>query len=151
MDQWRLVTNLADSPLAAGTVYGLRLGKRKQQHRLWSGLQQRAGTWILIDPSDDADLRAAAAALKLTGYYRPEDAEIDGKSLAQGKVRFCANNAGNESQDRNLGETVCVTDGALEEATANTATPEVQYFVIGTADFAMMDNVAYQPAAATGS
>jgi secreted PhoX family phosphatase len=92
-----------------------------------------------------ANLRAAAASLKLTGYYRPEDIDIDRGALAQGLVRFCANNTGNESNDDNWGETICVTDGGIEEATTNTATPEVQYFIIGTHDFAMMDNIAYQP------
>jgi hypothetical protein len=86
-----------------------------------------------------------SAALKLTGYYRPEDADIDRAADAEGRVRFCANNTGNESQDKNFGETVCLTDATLAEALGNTATPELQYFVIGTPDFAMMDNIAYQP------
>ena len=103
------------------------------------------GTWVEIVNASGADLRAAAATLKLTGYYRPEDADIDRGALAQGLVRFCANNTGNELTDHNWGETICVTDGSLGEATLNTATPEVQYFIIGTPDFAMMDNIAYQP------
>ena len=65
--------------------------------------------------------------------------------MAEGKVRFCGNNTGNEENDRNWGNTICVTDGTLEEATANTATPEVQLFVVGTRDVGMMDNIAYQP------
>ena len=40
---------------------------------------------------------------------------------------------------------LCVTDGSLAEATANIATPEVQYLVIGSPDLAMPDNIAYQP------
>lgn len=95
--------------------------------------------------SNDADLRAAAASLKLTGYYRPEDADVDGAALAAGFVRFCANNTGNEGNDRNWGETICVNDGSLAEATANTAAPEVQILVVGTPELAMMDNIAYQP------
>src|SRR4029450_12520162 len=71
--------------------------------------------------------------------------EIDPAALAQGKVRFCASNTGTEGQDRNWGEVICVTDGTLAQATANTATPEVQYLVIGSPDLAMMDNLAYQP------
>jgi secreted PhoX family phosphatase len=83
--------------------------------------------------------------LKLTGYYRPEDAEIDPGALAQGLVRFCGDNTGNESQDSNFGETVCVTDGTVAQALANTAVPQLQYLVIGTPGLAMMDNLAYQP------
>jgi secreted PhoX family phosphatase len=119
------ITDLNDSPLTEGKVYGLRLGKRSDTF--------------------GANLRAAAASLQLTGYYRPEDLDIDRGALAQGLVRFCANNTGNEGTNHNWGETICVTDGRLEEATTNTATPEVQYFIIGTHDFAMMDNIAYQP------
>ena len=50
-------------------------------------------------------------------------------------MRFCANDTGNEGQDLNFGETICVTDGALAEGLAKTATPEVQNLVIGTSDF----------------
>jgi hypothetical protein len=73
--------------------------------------------------------------LKLTGYYRPEDLEVDPEALTAGRVRFSGNNTGNEDADRNWGEAICATDGTLAEATANTAIPEVQYFVIGTSDW----------------
>jgi secreted PhoX family phosphatase len=139
------ITNLNLSPLTAGKVYGLRLGKRSGNTDYGQGSNTGLGTWVAVDSADIANLRAAAAKLKLTGYYRPEDADIDRRALAQGQVRFCANNTGNEGDDHQWGETICVTDGTLDEATANTATPEVQYFVIGTPDFAMMDNIAYQP------
>lgn len=139
-----VILNLADSPLAAGTVYGLRLGKRGNTD-YGQGSNTGLGNWIPVPAADVPNLRAFTSAQSLSGYYRPEDAEIDAAALAEGQVRFCANNTGNESQDRNWGETICVTDGSLLEATANTATPEVQYFVMGTADFAMMDNIAYQP------
>jgi hypothetical protein len=139
------ITNLNQSPLVAGQVYGLRLGKRSGNTDYGQGANTGLGTWVEVTDADNANLRAAAASLKLTGYYRPEDADIDGRALAQGQVRFCANNTGNEGDDHNWGETICVTDGSLAEATANTATPEVQYFIIGTPDFAMMDNIAYQP------
>ena len=139
------ISSLDESPLASGVVYGLRLGKRSGATDYGQGCNTGRGSWILVDNSYDADLRAAAAALDLTGYYRPEDASADIKALAEGKVRFCANNTGNEEDDHNWGETICVTDGSLAEATSNTATPEVQLFVTGTRELAMMDNIAYQP------
>lgn len=139
------ITDLADSPLADGQVYGLRLGKRSGNTDFGQGTNTGMGTWIMVPNSTNANLRAAAADLQLTGYYRPEDADIDGKSLAKGQVRFCANNTGNESNDKSWGETICVTDGSLSDAAQNLATPEVQYFVIGNKDFSMMDNIAYQP------
>ena len=139
------ITDLDDSPLFSGAVYGLRLGKRSGNTDYGQGSNTGLGTWIPIVPSDNANLRAAAAALLLTGYYRPEDAEVDPKALAAGLVRWCGNNTGNEGQDRNWGETICVTDGTLEEATHNEATPEVQYLVMGNPELAMPDNLAYQP------
>ena len=139
------ISSLAESPLAEGSVYGLRLGKRSGGTDYGQGSNTGLGTWVLVDNAYDAELRAAAADLDLTGYYRPEDASVDEQSLGMGMVRFCANNTGNEESDRTWGETICVTDGSIAEAAANTATPEVQLFVTGTSDFAMMDNIAYQP------
>jgi secreted PhoX family phosphatase len=140
---------LAASPLADGQVYGLRLGKRSGGTDYGQGTSAGLGTWVEITPSFDANLRAAAADLALTGYYRPEDAQIDLRAQADGLVRLCANNTGNEGSDQYYGETICITDGTLEEAVANTATPEVQNLVIGTPELAMMDNLAYQPGRGT--
>lgn len=137
------ITSLNQSPLTAGTVYGLRLGKRNGGADFGQGNNTGLGTWVDANALK-ANLRSAAVSLKLTGYYRPEDAELDRRALAQGKVRFCANNTGNEGDDRNWGETICITDGSLAEATANMATPEVQYFIMGTPELAMMDNLTYQ-------
>jgi secreted PhoX family phosphatase len=139
------ITNLAASPLVSGTVYGLRLGKRSNNTDYGRGSNTGLGILVPVTPSLNVNLRAAAATLKLTGYYRPEDADIDLEALAAGNVRWCGNNTGNEAEDRNWGETICVTDGTLQEATANTATPEVQYFMMGNPELAMPDNIAYQP------
>jgi len=139
------ITSLSQSPLVSGTVYGLRLGKRSGNTDHGQGSNTGLGTWIPVPSPDNANLRALSATLKLTGYYRPEDIDIDQKALAAGFVRWCGNNTGNESQDHNWGETVCLTDGTLVQATANAATPEVQYLVIGNPELAMPDNIAYQP------
>jgi hypothetical protein len=139
------IHDLADSPLAAGTVFGLRLGKRSGNTDFGQASNTGLGTWIPIPAASVGNLRTFAAAQSLTGYYRPEDIDIDGTALARGDVRFCGNDTGNESDDRNWGESICVTDGTLAEATAGTAKPEVQLFVVGTPELAMMDNMAYQP------
>ena len=86
----------------------------------------------------------AAATLKLTGY-RPEDLQFDLGALDAGLVAFCGNNSGNQVQDHLWGNTICVTDGTVAQAGANTAIPEAQLFVQGNSQFAMMDNIAYQP------
>jgi secreted PhoX family phosphatase len=126
-------------------VFGLRLGKRSGNTDHGQGSNTGLGTWIEVLNASNALLRTAAANLKLSGFYRPEDIDIDGMALGKGNVRFCGVNTGNEGEDRNWGEVVCFTDGTLEQALANTAVPEAQLFVVGTPEQAMMDNVAYQP------
>jgi secreted PhoX family phosphatase len=143
------ISDLGQSPLVSGTIYGLRLGKRSGNTDYGQGTNTGLGTWLPIppaaDPSEGQNLRAQAAALKLTGYYRPEDLDVDLRAGAAGRVRFCGNNTGNEADDHNWGEAVCITDGTLADATANLATPELQLFVVGTPELAMMDNMALQP------
>jgi secreted PhoX family phosphatase len=139
------ITSLSQSPLVSGKVYGLRLGKRSNNTDYGQASETGLGTWIEVVNANNAGLRAVAATLKLTGYYRPEDLDLDGVALAAGNVRFCGNNTGNESQNHNWGQTICITDGTIAQAAANTAVPEVQFLVIGSHDFAMMDNIAYQP------
>jgi secreted PhoX family phosphatase len=141
------VGELRDSPLAGGTVYGLRLGKRGTAPGTdyGQGTNTGLGTWISLGDAGNVDLRAAAATNELTGYYRPEDLAFDGAALEVGDVRWCGNNTGNEGTDRSWGETICLTDGTLEQAATNSVSPEVQYLVVGSSDLAMMDNIAYQP------
>ncbi len=137
------IRDLADSPLASGRVFGLRLGRRSGATDYGQGSNTGLGTWVPIPSA--GDLRDAAATLRLTGYYRPEDIDIDAAALAAGAVRFCGNNTGNEGNDRNWGEAMCFTDGTLAEALTNAAAPEAQLLVVGTPELAMMDNLAYQP------
>jgi len=142
---WTGQPGIANSPLVAGAVYGLRLGKRSGNSDYGQGTETGMGTWIPVTSSPNGNLRSLAATLKLTGYYRPEDMEIDPVALSEKKVRFCSNNTGNESQDHLWGETICTTDGTIAQSLANTAIPEVQNFVLGSSEFAMMDNIAYEP------
>jgi secreted PhoX family phosphatase len=139
------IANLGESPLASGSVYGLRLGKRSGNTDYGQGTEFGLGSWIAVSGASPVDLRAATATLKLTGYYRPEDLQFDLGALAAGQVVFCGNNTGNQVVDHLWGNTICVTDGTAAQAGANTATPEAQLLVQGNAEFAMMDNIAYQP------
>src|SRR5712691_13315062 len=147
------ITSLASSPLASGKIYGLRLGKRSGNTDFGQGSNTGLGTWVPIPPPSNPavgqNLRVQAATLKLTGFYRPEDLEVDPAALASGRVRFCGNDTGNEDEDHNWGEAVCFTDGTLAQATANLATPEGQFFVMGTSELAMPDNMAFQPGRGT--
>jgi secreted PhoX family phosphatase len=147
---WRGRTGrgLEDSPLVSGSIYGLRLGLRSGATDYGQGTQTGFGVWAPIctgSACEDFDLRAKAAELLLTGYYRPEDIDIDAKALEAEQVRFCGNNTGNEDEDQTWGESICVTDGTLEQAEGNLAVPEVQLFYPGNPAYAMPDNIAYQP------
>lgn len=143
------ITDLANSPLVAGNIYGMRVGKRSGNSDYGQGNEFGRGVWVPVTGTAPINLRAAAATAKLTSYYRPEDIAIDLKALAAGNVRFCGNNTGEDTQgvDNHFGETACITDGTLAQAadTITLSTPEYQPLVIGNFDFAMMDNIAYQP------
>ena len=138
------ITDLAQSPLASGSVYGLRVGLRSGASDSGQGTEIGLGVWVPIPSSPDPDLRAQTAELKLTGYYRPEDLQFDLGELSNGNVRWCGNNTGNEVTDHTWGNTVCLTDGTVEEAATNAVAPDIQLFVLGNLQFAMMDNVAFQ-------
>ena len=136
------ITNLADSPLTSGSVFALKVG---QGSNTGQAMQQGDGTWAPITPDPaTGSVRAAARAAGGTGYYRPEDLSIDEGALAGGSVRFCGNNTGRE-QAHYYGETMCITDGTVDQANANTAVPQVQNLVVGSPEYNMIDNIAYQP------
>ena len=135
------ITALDQSPLVAGTVFGLRVGGATHEGQ---GSQHAQGAWIQVPAAPDPDLRAQAVPLRLTGYYRPEDIDIDRGALAASRVRFCGANTGDEGA-QNWGEIICVTDGTLQQAAAGGAVPEVRLFVPGNPSLAMSDNVAFQP------
>jgi secreted PhoX family phosphatase len=136
------ITSLADSPLAAGTVYALKVG---QGSNTGQGMAQGIGAWVPVaaDPTTGS-LRPAAVAAHATGFYRPEDLDFDGKAMTGGTVRFCGNDTGRE-EAHFYGETVCITDGTLTAAAAGTSIPEVQLFVVGSPEYNMPDNIGYQP------
>lgn len=160
------ITDLSQSPMTAGTLWGMRIGRNNGNTDFGQGNEFGRGVWVEVPASSDAvptNLRSSALALKLTSYYRPEDMAVDLDAVAGGMVRFCGTNTGQdiEGSDNHFGEVYCITDGTLAEAagisrttqtvgsatyTLNTASvPEYQPLVIGNLQFGMMDNIAYQP------
>jgi secreted PhoX family phosphatase len=139
------ISSLDESPLASGSVFGLRLGLRSGATDFGQGTNLGLGTWVPIPSAPEPDLRQATADLKLTGFYRPEDLSLDQEALHGGDVAWCGNNTGNEATDHLWGEAVCLTDGTVDQAATNGAAPEMSLFVAGNPEFAMMDNIAYQP------
>ena len=140
------ITNLADSPLAAGSVSVMRLGIRSGGTDFGQGSNTGAGKWISLGTSPGATWNLAAAALAAggyTGFYRPEDMDLDPLAWADGRIRACWNNTGNDAAS-NWGETLCFEDVA-DGAAATGRHPVVEPFVIGNPELRMPDNLDFQP------
>lgn len=164
------ITDLANSPLTAGRIFGLRIGRNGGGTDIGGGNNSGRGAWVEVTGTAPINLRAAATSLKLHTGYRPEDQDIDKGALAQGKVRICGTNTGQDTSAatangaNNFGETFCITDGTVADAAtisttsqtvgaitytvnngAGTTIPEYQILIQHFLDFAMPDNIAYQP------
>ena len=133
------ITSLDQSPYASGSIFALRVGTSGNNGQ---GFQYGRGSWQPIAGNGVA-LRPLAVAVKATGYYRPEDIDIDTKALAAGNVRFCGNNTGRDSS-RYFGEAICFTDGTVVASASGSTTPEVTLLVQGSQEINMPDNIAYQ-------
>jgi hypothetical protein len=133
------ITSLDQSPYASGSTFALRVGTSGNNGQ---GFQYGRGTWQPIAGNGVA-LRPLAVAVKATGYYRPEDIDIDTKALAAGNVRFCGNNTGRDSS-RYFGEAICFTDGTVAASASGNTTPEVSLLVQGSQEINMPDNIAFQ-------
>jgi hypothetical protein len=136
------ITELSQSPYASGQMYALRVGLGTD---FGQGREFGLAQWIKLPHAADPDLEAQGIAAGVTGYYRPEDADIDPVALAKGLVRVCSNDTGDETNHL-YGQTVCLADGTVAQAKANTAQPEIQPFVFGgtSKGINMPDNIAFQ-------
>jgi hypothetical protein len=137
------ITDLSQSPYAAGDVFGLRVGLGTNYGQ---GREFGFAQWIMFPRTDNGKLETEGLATGLTGYYRTEDSDLDNVAMEQGNVRVCTPSTGDETNHL-YGEVVCFTDGTVAAAEANTAQPEVQPFVFGgtSQGINMPDNIAFQP------
>jgi secreted PhoX family phosphatase len=159
----------AQSPLVAGTIFGLHVGRNNSSN--WGqGAETGKGRWTAVDltltavpqptgpPKDvveaDGDINLGVAQLVqlFTGFYRPEDMDIDPVAADHGVFRACWANTGRMSNGFNsLVETGAVNSEVLclvEEPNASAPTgmtPVVSRFIPGTPERQMYDNVAFQP------
>lgn len=135
------ISSLAQSPLAAGSVYALRVSCVDNAAQYGQGCEVGKGGWVLVNA---ATARAEADAKGATGYYRPEDLHQDlvyhnaAQPLA---ARFCWTNTGNEDAS-NYGEVMCaVDDDPASAASALVANRLIE----GDMDFNSFDNLEFQP------
>jgi secreted PhoX family phosphatase len=153
----------AMSPLASGTIFGLRVAAAGSTN--WGqGAEIGKGSWTLVnaaaagvtDANGNIILRNAQLLQRFTGYYRPEDMDIDPIALAHGVFRVCWANTGRLSHAGGsavengavYGEVMCLTEeppsAAVPAPPAGTI-PKVDRFIAGTTQLGMPDNVAFQP------
>ncbi len=138
------ITQLNDSPLVSGSVYALQISCRDTTQQFGQGCEIGNAAWVLVNA---ATARADANAARATGYYRPEDLELDPHYHDPANpqaVRFCWTNTGNE-EAKNYAEVVCGVDSAPLTASATQRTVVVNRFVEGDTDFNSFDNLAFQP------
>ncbi len=134
------VSSLAESPLAVGNVYALQVSCQNTTQQFGQGCEIGNGAWINVSA---ANARTDANTLGATGYYRPEDLEIDEMFQGPG-VRFCWTNTG-LAEGGNYGEVLCGVDSAPLTASAAQRTVVVNRFVEGDQDMNQPDNFAFQP------
>jgi uncharacterized protein DUF839 len=153
------IQSLGQSPWTSGSIFGFRAGRNGGNTDVGQGNEYGRGVWVPVTGTEPINLRAAASALKLTAYYRPEDMSVDQEALEDGDVRFCGTNTGQDvpdtqsDGDNHWGEVYCVTDGTLTEASTITLTngintasvPEYHPLMLGTSEFGMPDNIDIQP------
>jgi secreted PhoX family phosphatase len=157
------ITAAAQSPLASGSVYGLRVAAQGSTN--WGqGAETGNGAWVavnlaganVVDAKHNIILRNAQLLQRFTGYYRPEDMDIDPIAAEDGVFRACWANTGRMSHTdsslvENSGvktEIMCLVENPPSEAAPNPTTgtiPVVDRFVTGSEERGMFDNVAFQP------
>src|SRR5262245_60597683 len=150
------------SPLASGSVYGLRVAAQGSAN--WGqGAETGNGAWVsvnlaganVINGAGNIILRNAQLLQRFTGYYRPEDMDIDPIADKNGVFRACWANTGRMSHTdssvvENSGvkaEIMCVVENPPSTFAPNPVTgtiPTVDRFVAGSEERGMFDSVAFK-------
>jgi hypothetical protein len=110
----------------------------------------------VVDPAGNIILRTAQTLQRFTGYYRPEDMDIDPIAAQDGVMRACwantarASHAGGSAVENSAvrAEVMCLTEEPPSAAVPSPATgtiPHVERFIAGHQEGATFDNVAFQP------
>jgi hypothetical protein len=138
------IANLIESPFAAGWVYAMQLSCVNNAQQIGQGCEVGNAAWV---PVNAASARSDANTAGATGYYRPEDLELDPlyrDATNPQAVRFCWTNTGNEGA-KHYAEVLCGVDSAPLAAVVNQRSVVVNRFVEGDKDFNSFDNLAFQP------
>jgi hypothetical protein len=138
------LTDLSQSPLAAGATFAMQVSCNGNNQQFGQGCEVGNAAWIAVNA---ATARGDANAKGATGFYRPEDLEQDPNFTDPDNadaIRFCWTNT-QEEDAGSFGEVMCAIDAAPLVAAANSRTVLVYRFVEGDQDFNSFDNLAFQP------
>jgi secreted PhoX family phosphatase len=150
-----IITVPGSSPFVSGQLFALRVGSagdNGQGTEIGQGVWVAVNTAALADANGNIPLRTAQAQLRTTGYYRPEDMDIDPIALSNDEVRVCwtdtgrMSNGGGSAEETGAiyGEVMCLTDEA-DSAAPSGAIPTVRRVVAGNPQFNYFDNITFQP------
>lgn len=135
---------LSDSPLSSGNPFAMQVSCVDNTQQFGQGCEIGNAAWIAVNA---ATARSDANTNGATGFYRPEDMDLDPKFSDPDNpaaIRFCWTN----TQDANagsFGEVMCGIDAAPDTASPTQRTVLVYRFIEGDEDFNQPDNLAFQP------
>ena len=134
--------DLARSPLAGGAVFALQIGCTAGGETYGQGCEVGAGNWLEVNA---ATARQDADARRATGYYRPEDLQLDPRFTPPpdepSAIRWCWTNSGNAAAFH-YSEVVCGVD---REPDAARSAVVVNRFLEGDPSFNSFDNLEFHP------
>lgn len=134
------LTDLNQSPFAAGNIYALQVSCLDNAQQFGQGCEVGSGAWVSVSA---ANARGDAYKSGATGYYRPEDLELD-REYKGGGARFCWTDT-QEEVGKGFGEVICAVDGLPLIADPAQRTVTLNRFVEGDVDFNSFDNLDFQP------
>lgn len=134
------ITDLANSPFAAGSVHAARVSCIPGV-QFGQGCEVGNLEWV---PVAAATARTDANTAGATGYYRPEDMERDLGYEGNG-IRACWTNT-QDADAHSYGEVMCIVDQMPTDVTAGvTANARIFRFWEGNVEANQPDNLAFQP------
>lgn len=144
------ISDLAQSPLADGSVWVMRLGSGNGSADWTPGSDGVTGAWERLEAPVNLmtfRLRESAQAAGMTGFDHPEDMALDPIAARAGTTRLCWNDTG-EDKAGDWGETLCLVDTPADDAASYPAgsVPTVTRFVQGEPELRMPDNMDFDPA-----
>lgn len=135
------ISQLSESPFLAGNLYAMQVSCTTGQ-QYGQGCEVGNAAWL---PVSAANARTDAFKVGATGYYRPEDLELDPMYKdANGGVRMCWMDTQNRGAQM-YGELVCAVDNAPMTASSSQRTVVVNRLLEGDMDMNQHDNIEFQP------